>query len=80
MADVVRLFDYERRSRNPDAAPERFPVDADVIELRPNRAAVLPINQYFAIELGLLARRPCVPVLCGQPWNNAPRSPPISLP
>ena len=31
--NVVRFCDYERRSRNPDAAQPRNPCDADVIVL-----------------------------------------------
>lgn len=31
--NVVRLVDYERKSRNPDAAQPRNPADADVIKL-----------------------------------------------
>jgi hypothetical protein len=32
-AQVIRIADYERRSKNPDAAQPRNPVDADVFEI-----------------------------------------------
>lgn len=34
MSDVVRIADYERRSRNPDSCEPRNPIDADVIFIR----------------------------------------------
>ena len=38
--NVIRIADYERRSRNPDAATPRYPADADVI--------ILPMIRTFA--------------------------------
>jgi hypothetical protein len=35
--DVVRICDYERRSREPDAEAPRNPVECDVIILSPRR-------------------------------------------
>jgi len=33
MADIIRIQDYERKSKSPDAAQPRDPADADVIVL-----------------------------------------------
>jgi hypothetical protein len=38
---VIRFADYERRSRSPDSAQPRNPVDADVIIILPTLAAVV---------------------------------------
>lgn len=39
MVEIIRIADYERRSKNPDSAQPRDPVDADVI--------ILPVIRKF---------------------------------
>ncbi|MGD0421527.1 MAG: hypothetical protein ABSA68_18420 [Xanthobacteraceae bacterium] len=35
MSNVIRLADYERKSRNPDAVPLRNPADSAIIVVLP---------------------------------------------